>query len=90
MYTKPPFPILTRVVSIFSGVFVDMWSPHPESNRKPPTYKDDALPVELYGRNVEEGVGFEPTDPFGPAVFRTAAINRTLPAFHVGARYVAT
>lgn len=25
--------------------------------------------------------GFEPPDPFGPAVFKTAAINRTRPHF---------
>ena len=26
---------------------------------------------------MAEGVGFEPTGPFGPAVFKTAAINRS-------------
>lgn len=30
---------------------------------------------------LEEGVGFEPTDVLPPAVFKTAAIDQTLPAF---------
>jgi hypothetical protein len=29
---------------------------------------------------LEERVGFEPTDPFRPLVFKTSALNRTLPS----------
>ena len=32
-----------------------------------------------------EGVRFELTDPFGSSVFKTGAINRTLPTFHIEA-----
>ena len=31
---------------------------------------------------MEEGVGFEPTDPCGSTVFKTVAITQTLPPFH--------
>jgi hypothetical protein len=31
-----------------------------------------------------EAVRFELTDPFEPSVFKTGAINRTLPHFHIG------
>ena len=36
-----------------------------------------------YNRNKAEGVGFEPTDAFTSAVFKTAALNHsaTLPGY---------
>ena len=30
---------------------------------------------------------FELTGPFGPSVFKTGAINRTLPHFHIGTHF---
>lgn len=37
---------------------------------------------------MEESVGFEPTEHFCSTVFKTVALNQTLPTFHValGAR----
>ena len=36
----------------------------------------------LHQTNMEEDVGFEPTEPCGPSAFKADAINRTLPIFH--------
>lgn len=33
---------------------------------------------------LEEGEGFEPSELLHPLVFKTSAINRTLPTFHIG------
>ena len=30
-----------------------------------------------FGNDMAEGVGFEPTSPFGEAVFKTAALNHS-------------
>ena len=39
----------------------------------------EVKPPKVKPRISEERVGFEPTDAFAPAVFGTAALNRTLP-----------
>ena len=39
------------------------------------------LPLHHRPINLAEAVRFELTDPFEPAVFKTAAISRTLPRF---------
>ena len=37
----------------------------------------------LHQTNMEEDVGFEPTEPCGPSAFKAGAISRTLPIFHL-------
>ena len=44
-------------------------------------YQPTVIPFN-YKRILVEAVRFELTDPFEPSVFKTGAINRTLPHFH--------
>ena len=44
-------------------------------------YKSAALPLSY--RGMAEAVGFEPTGPFEPTVFKTVAISQALPRFQL-------
>ena len=44
--------------------------------------KQDALASRATLYCLAEVVGFEPTDPFEPSVFKTAALSHTQPHFH--------
>ena len=46
-------------------------------------YQPIVIPFNYPGINLAEAVRFELTDPFEPSVFKTGAINRTLPHFHM-------
>jgi hypothetical protein len=39
------------------------------------------LPITPWVERVAEVVGFEPTDPFEPSVFKTAALSHAQPYF---------
>ena len=44
-------------------------------------YQPTVIPFN-YKRKLAEVVGFEPTDPFEPSVFKTAALSHAQPYFH--------
>ncbi len=45
-------------------------------------YQPTVIPFN-YKRKLAEVVGFEPTDPFEPSVFKTAALSHAQPYFHI-------
>jgi hypothetical protein len=44
-------------------------------------YQPIVIPFNYPGIHLVEAVGFEPTDPFGPLVFKTSSLSRTLTHF---------
>ena len=44
-------------------------------------YQPIVIPFNYPGK-LAEVVGFEPTDPFEPSVFKTAALSHAQPYFH--------
>ena len=44
-------------------------------------YQPIVIPFNYPGINLVEAVGFEPTDPFGPTVFKTVPLSQTLAHF---------
>ena len=45
-------------------------------------YQPTVIPFNYPGK-LAEVVGFEPTDPFEPSVFKTAALSHAQPYFHI-------
>ena len=62
-------------------IFLYAWCARMESNHHPRFRRPVYYPL-YYGRiKLAEVVGFEPTDPFEPSVFKTAALSHAQPYF---------
>ena len=63
-------------------IFLYAWCARMESNHHPRFRRPVYYPL-YYGHiKLAEVVGFEPTDPFEPSVFKTAALSHAQPYFH--------
>ena len=64
-------------------IFLYAWCARMESNHHPRFRRPVYYPL-YYGHiKLAEVVGFEPTDPFEPSVFKTAALSHAQPYFHI-------
>ena len=77
--------VVTRQLVVRCIVLHKTWWNQRELNSSQERCKPPSPPWYMWPHNkinLAEAVRFELTDPFEPAVFKTAAISRTLPRFH--------
>ncbi len=78
----PHIPLIERMGALIASYLRQWWWAAEDSNLSTPAplfHSQRVYNPPGRKRPLAEREGFEPPDPFGPSVFETAAISRTLP-----------